>query len=171
MNKIHVIAALSVIIAGTMTSIPTADAQAQCPEGEFPCCPKPLEPLCGLTTDVTFAECPFCESDLDRFVYQGTLIQDFRITELLEFAQVQNAQIVNLQKQIDSMKGAVITHGDMMGAVITEGQTFRVMQEGEVMGAVITDGITTDWVVAGLVAVAIVIGIGNLVRYKAPKAI
>jgi len=146
MNKIHLIAALSVIIAGTMTSIPTADAQALCTQDNPDCCPPQMAPYCGLTTDAKFTECPFCGSELDKFVYQGTILNDYRVKELIQFAQVQNAQIVNLQKDIDSMKGAVITEG-------------------------ITGVDTIDLAILGLVGVAIVIGIANLARYKAPKAI
>jgi len=150
MNKLHLVAVLAAIIVGSMAYIPTVDAQALCTIDNPDCCPPQLMPYCGLTTDAKFTECPFCGSEFDKFVYQGTILQDYRTTKLLEFAQVQGAQIVNLQKEIDSMKGAVIT----------EGRTFGVTTDWYA-GVVITDGI-----IIGLVAIAIVVGIVNLRRKR-----
>ena len=192
MNKIHVIAALSVIIAGTMTSIPTADAL--CLESDPDCCPDNADPKCGLVVgirDAIIADTTYWQ---DKLTWEGTIVDkkipgwidpscwddgcvdpecpdcppgfgpwwkdqliltahtDYKVEQLVDKIQVQGAQIVNLQKDIDSMKGAVIT-------------------EGRTVGGLTSDGVTTDWVVAGLVGVAIVIGIANLARYKAPKAI
>lgn len=143
MNKIFTIAVLAAMLAGSMTAIPTADAQlALCTEDNPNCCPPQMAPYCGLTTDAKFTECPFCNNEFDKFVYQGTILQDYRTTQLIELVQVQNTQIVNLQKEVDSMKGGVIVDGTVSGIVIVDG------------------------VILGLVGIAIVIGLVNLARKK-----
>lgn len=159
MNKIHLIAALAAIILGSMTTIQTVDAEvAMCLPGQYPCCPPHMQPLCGLMAkdDRFKTECTVCDTVFEKVIYQGTIWQYETTTKLFEMVQVQGAQIVNLQKEIDSMKGAVITHGEVMDGVITEGRTFGVTSDWYA-GAIITDGL-----IIGLVGIAIVVGIANL---------
>lgn len=159
MNKIHLVAALAAIILGSMTTIQTVDAQvSMCLPDQYPCCPPLMQPLCAtMQKDQRFTtDCTICDNELDKFLYQGTIWQYETTTELIQMVKVQGTQIVNLQKEIDSMKGAVITHGEVMGAVITEGRTFGVTTDWYA-GGVITDGI-----IIGLVGIGIVVGIANL---------
>lgn len=156
MNKILLVAALATTILGSMITIQTAEAY--CPEDNPGCCPPHMIPLC----DLEYKQSPIPDDlfadrlTFDKFVYQSVLLDGFRTTKLLEASQVQQAQIVNLQKEIDSMKGVLVTDGRLAdGVIITEGKVDRY-----------SGGIIIDSLIIGLLGAVITIGIVNLLRKR-----
>lgn len=137
MNKIFLVAALATTILGSIATIQTAEAL--CPEDNPDCCPPQLMPYCAIMVKPKpWDDFPIDRLTIDQFVYQGIILDDFRTTKLIEATQVQQAQIVNMQKDIETMKGVIIVDGKVdrfSGGIIIDGLIIGML------GAVITIGI------------------------------
>lgn len=128
MNKILLIAALAVIMSGTMANVP--QAEALCTIDNPNCCPPQLAPVCATMQDpkdFLVNGCPVCQTEFQSRLYDFAMVNEFRNIEIEQ-------KLYDLE--ISIAKGDPSPQPSVSGVVITDGLIIGLVGISIVLGLV-----------------------------------